>query len=107
MRLVHQDRIERTPTGSYRPLDDHATFAYLVEGAGCPNVLIHRLRARLGWSRERFDRVLQDLAASQVLDLHEGDPAASGLSDDERYDAYRDADGRYFLTVTLRARHRS
>lgn len=102
-RLSDTGRIERTADGRYIPIDDRTTFknAYTTVGEGRGFVRIHRLREHLGWSRARFDRVLNGLSTSHTIEFHGGDP--SRMTEDELYDSYQDEHGTLMLTMSWRA----
>ena len=84
--------------------DDRAAFkaAYDTVGRGRSYVRIHRLRDHLGWSRDRFDRLLMDLRDDYVLQLHVGDP--STLSREEVEGSFMDEKGIFYITVTWRGK---
>ena len=63
-------------------------------------VPIHRLRERLGWSRDRFDRMLTTLRRTFEIQLHGGDP--SQLDADALDGAFVDEKGRLRLSLTWR-----
>ena len=74
-----------------KPDYDAVHQAYEAVGHGRAFVRIHRVRAHLAWSRERFDTVLRTLAADGVVELHGGDP--SRMTEAEVEDSYWDASG--------------
>lgn len=84
------------------PMPDRNTFhhAYQTVGKGRAFVRIHRLRASLGWGRERFDTMLRTLAAEGVVELHGGDP--SQMTEAEVAESYWDTSGQVYLTVSWR-----
>lgn len=82
--------------------DDRAAFkaAYEAEGRGARYVRIHRVRQRLAWPRERFDRLLAELRGEYTIDLHGGDPSL--MSETEIADSYIDENNLLHLTLTWR-----
>ncbi len=79
--------------------DDDAHFRMAVQaiGKGGNFVPIHRLRAELGWERERFDRVVNRLRAGERILLNMGDPTR--LRPDELDAAFQDENGMLYLTL--------
>jgi hypothetical protein len=65
------------------PKEGRAAFKDVYDrvGQGRDFVRIHRLREALGWPRERFDQVLQDLMADYTVELHGGDPSLLTATD--------------------------
>ena len=88
------------------PLYERDTFhrAYLAVGHGRDFVRIHRLRASLAWPRNRFDAVLQQLAAAYVIELHGGDP--SSMTATEIEDSYQEPGGMMYLCMSWRGERR-
>jgi hypothetical protein len=84
--------------------DDRALFkqAYDQVGKGRGFVRIHRLREKLGWSRERFDSLLLELRNDYTIQLHGGDPSA--LTEEEIRDSFMDEKGMLFITLTWRGK---
>jgi len=74
--------------------------AYHEVGHGRSFVRIHRLRHALAWPRERFDRVLQALAADYTVELHGGDPSV--LTEEELRHSFTAADGTLYIALTWR-----
>jgi len=84
------------------PEEDRKLFyqAYCDVGKGNSFVRIHRIRERLGWTRERFDQVFADLMAAYVIEPHGGDP--SSMTASELADSFEDRRGIFYLTMTWR-----
>ncbi|NJL60319.1 MAG: hypothetical protein HC887_12490 [Desulfobacteraceae bacterium] len=61
-----------------QPDNERISFkaAYDRIGKGRGFVRIHRIREELGWSAERFDKLLKQLMAEHIVELHGGDVAA-------------------------------
>ncbi|NGZ06192.1 MAG: hypothetical protein G8237_07535 [Magnetococcales bacterium] len=66
-------------------------------GQGRNFVAIHRLRAHLGWERDRFDRILRELQAEERILLNMGDPTR--LSRVELENGFVDRNGMRYLTL--------
>ncbi len=81
-------------------LDHHSAFkaAYEAVGKGKQFVDIHRVRAYLGWPREEFDAVLNELRRRYIIQLHGGDP--STMTEQEIQDAYLDENTVLYLNMT-------
>jgi Arc/MetJ-type ribon-helix-helix transcriptional regulator len=60
---------------------------------------IHRVRAALGWPRERFDAVLEELRAEEHVELSRGVP--SQMSEQRIRDSYH-VYGQVYMTVRWR-----
>ncbi|MCI0526980.1 MAG: hypothetical protein L0Y56_05930, partial [Nitrospira sp.] len=69
-------------------------------GKGRGFVRIHRIRELLNWTRERFDRVLMDLMADYIIELHGGDPSI--LTEQEIRNSFMDENGMLYITLTWR-----
>jgi hypothetical protein len=82
--------------------DDRLAFkeAYAKVGQGRDFVRIHRLRDALGWPRAHFDRVLRELMADYVVELHAGDPSL--FTDTDLSDSFTDEHGTLYLTLSWR-----
>jgi hypothetical protein len=82
------------------PGDDQTALraAYDQVGQGRRFVRIHRLRESLQWTRERFDRGLQDLRAAYKVEIHGGDP--SQLTETEIRNSYLDENGMLYITLS-------
>ncbi len=83
-------------------MDDRAVFKKAFDEAaeGGNFVRIHRIRERLGWSRQRFDNMLNRLRADFSIQLHGGDPSV--LSEQQIADSFTDEKGRLRITATWR-----
>jgi hypothetical protein len=95
----------RSPTTTpAAPGDEPSAFkaAYDTVGQGRDFVRIHRLREALQWPRARFDRVLTDLRATYMVELHGGNP--SHLSETDIRNSFRDEHGALYLTLSWRGR---
>jgi|GEM_PF-1219742 len=80
---------------------DHKTLfkeAYDRIGKGRGFVRIHRIRTALNWADETFDRLLKDLMAAYVIELHGGDP--STLSENEIRQSFVDDGGTLYITMS-------
>lgn len=84
-------------------VDDRAQFqaAYQRLDRGRFYVPIFEVRRELGWSRERFDLLLETLRDAAVIQLHAGDVIS--MTDDQVKDSFLDDNGFLHLTVTWRA----
>ncbi|MBF0191976.1 MAG: hypothetical protein HQL99_12680 [Magnetococcales bacterium] len=71
--------------------------AFLEIGQGRNFVAIHRLRAHLGWDRERFDRTILRLQTGERILLNMGDPTR--LTRAELENAFQDRNGMRYLTL--------
>ncbi|GAB0057903.1 hypothetical protein SIID45300_02237 [Candidatus Magnetaquicoccaceae bacterium FCR-1] len=71
--------------------------AFLEIGQGRNFVAIHRLRAHLGWERQRFDQTLLRLQSAERILLNMGDPTR--LTRTELEGAYLDRNGMRYLTL--------
>lgn len=60
-------------------------------GRGGRFLRIHRVRQAMGLAYEEFDRLLDEYAASQVLELCNGDPGS--LSEAQYHDSYHPKTG--------------
>ncbi|MBF0213833.1 MAG: hypothetical protein HQM00_09775 [Magnetococcales bacterium] len=91
----------RSPEASPAPAGepDESLFyrAFLEIGQGRNFVAIHRLRAHLGWERQRFDQILLRLRADERILLNMGDP--SRLTRSELDNAFQDHNGMRYLTL--------
>ncbi len=93
--------IDQTPTPQSTPeARQQWRVAYQSIEAGEGFVRLPRLREALGWHREEFDRVLETLVAGYHVKLHRVD--ANGLSPAELANAYQDARGTLYLSVSWR-----
>ncbi|MFQ5796444.1 MAG: hypothetical protein ACE5JP_15540 [Candidatus Bipolaricaulia bacterium] len=83
-------------------MDDHTALrrAYDAMGEGRGFVRIHRLREEPGWSRERFDRVLEELTSAYVIEPHGGD--SSKMTEEEMRHTYQEGSGTLYLTLSRR-----
>ncbi|MBF0260496.1 MAG: hypothetical protein HQL97_01490 [Magnetococcales bacterium] len=93
-------RIAPEPLPVTRPDPDDETAlheAFLEIGQGRNFVAIHRLRAHLGWERERFDRAILRLQSAERILLNMGDPTR--LTRAELENAYQDRNGMRYLTL--------
>lgn len=63
-------------------------------------VPIARVRRAVNWSRERFDRALEELRRRLAIELHVGTP--SDYSADDVLDSYTEPDGTLYLTLSWR-----
>jgi hypothetical protein len=82
------------------PKADRKEFRYwvkLLPGEG-RFVRIYRIRCKLNWSREKFDRVLTDLLADYAVEVHRGDPSI--LTEQEIKDSYKDENGTLYITLS-------
>lgn len=81
---------------------DHMAFkqAYQRVGKGRSFVPIHQIREYLHWPRERFDRVLTELMADYVVELHGGDP--STMTESEIKNSFMDESGMLYITLSWR-----
>jgi hypothetical protein len=68
-------------------------------------IRIHEIRDALGWSRERFDRVLESLRDEGAVQLHAGDIAT--MSEEEVRKSYVDENNFFLATLTRRTRDAS
>ncbi|MBF0417284.1 MAG: hypothetical protein HQL86_03440 [Magnetococcales bacterium] len=71
--------------------------AFLQIGQGRNFVAIHRLRAHLGWERQRFDQTVLRLQSAERILLNMGDPTR--LTRAELDGAYKDRNGMRYLTL--------
>ncbi|MBF0297053.1 MAG: hypothetical protein HQL96_17865 [Magnetococcales bacterium] len=83
--------------------DERFRLAVQTIGKGGNFVPIHRLRAALGWERERFDRVVRRLQAAERILLNMGDPTR--LRPEELEAAFQDANGMLYLTLNWLEAH--
>jgi len=74
--------------------------AYDHVGQGKSFVRIYQLREHLGWSRNRFDKTIEDLARKLMIQLHRSDPSV--LSEEEIKNSYNDNDLGLCITLTWR-----
>jgi len=82
------------------PEADREEFRYwvnLLPGEGS-FVRIYRIRRKLNWSREKFDRVLTALMADYAVEVHRGDPSI--LTQEEIEDSYSDENGNLYITLS-------
>lgn len=83
---------------SQLPNDETALHqAFLEIGQGRNFVAIHRLRAHLGWERQRFDQTVLRLQSAERILLNMGDPTR--LTRSELEGAYMDRNGMRYLTL--------
>ncbi len=81
-------------------IDERSVFkaAYQAVGKGKSFVDIHRVRGYLGWPREQFDAVLNELRCDYTIQLHGGDP--STMTEKEIQGSYLDENNILYLTMT-------
>jgi len=72
--------------------------AYNHIGKGRGFVRIHRIREYLGWEREKFAQVLNDLLADYTVEIHRSDPSI--LTEQERCDSHTDDNGTLYITLS-------
>lgn len=72
--------------------------AYDRVGKGRGFVRIHRVRDALNWPEDTFDRLLGELMADYVIELHGGDPSA--LSETEIRKSFVDENGTVYITLS-------
>jgi len=84
--------------------NERAAFlaAYQEIGQGRSFVRIHRLRDALPWARERFDRVLETLAADYTIELHGGDPSV--MTAEELRQSFTAGDGMLYIALSWRGK---
>ena len=91
------DKLEKT---SERQDEEAALVRAYEEEVGSDEypVKIYRLRARLGWERERFDRLVESMAEQGYILLHQTD--VSSLSLKQIDDSYVSEDGDLFSEIS-------
>ncbi|MEO5346675.1 MAG: hypothetical protein H7834_09900 [Magnetococcus sp. YQC-9] len=103
LRLSEPDKptkIPPEPASMTMPDADDETAlhgAFQEIGQGRNFVAIHRLRAHLGWERERFDRTILRLQVAERILLNMGDPTR--LTRAELENAFQDRNGMRYLTL--------
>jgi len=97
-----EDGREIEPANDNRTGTDAQAFREACDelGAGEGFIPLHRIREKLGWTRERFDDVLEQFNTAYKIELHGGDP--SQLTPEEIENSYRDKDGQQFITMSWR-----
>ncbi|MBI5724651.1 MAG: hypothetical protein HZA50_11880 [Planctomycetes bacterium] len=91
------------PSGSgSEAREDRDLFAKAVRelDRGQIYIRIHAVRDRLGWTRERFDRMIETLRDEGVIQLHAGD--ITTMSKEEVEKSFVDENNFFFATLTWR-----
>jgi len=81
-------------------IDKKSAFksAYNEIGKGRNFVRIHRIREYLNWPDLEFNKVLEELMADYIIELHGGDP--SSLTEEQINNSFTDKKGFLYITLT-------
>jgi Arc/MetJ-type ribon-helix-helix transcriptional regulator len=99
LRLWPDDQEQHAGLSASQTLHQRFQTAYQSVSDGDQGARIYRVRAALGWPRERFDAVLEALRAEGQVELLRG--LASTLREEDIRDSYP-VHGQLYITVKWR-----
>lgn len=94
--ILQEDTSENADDSDYN--QDAFKSAYDKIGKGRNFVRIHQIREYLNWPDLQFDKVLEQLMADYIVELHGGDPGS--LTQEQIENSYTDNKGILYITLT-------